>query len=58
MKSMLRLLPRSISTIGHLPPFEVSSNLCRRRKVMSCLLILSLDVDLHPPRMHMLLIGE
>ena len=39
------------SFIGHLPPFEVCSTVSRSRKEMLCLLILSLDVDLHPPRM-------
>jgi len=52
------LLPRSIPTIGHLLPFEVWSNLCRSRKALSCLLIVSLYVDLHPPRIHVLLIDE
>jgi len=58
VKSMVGLLPRSITTIGHLPSFEAWSKLCRSKKVLLSYLILSMDVNLHPPRMCVLLIGE
>ena len=58
VKSMLGLSPRSIPINGHLPLLEVCSSLCRSRKVLLYLLILSLGLDLHPPRMCVLLIGE
>ena len=58
VKSFIGVSPRSTPTIGHLPPFEVCSSLCRSRKVLLCRLILSLDVVLHPPRMCVLLICE
>jgi len=58
VKSSIGLFPRSIPMIGHLPPFEDCSNLCRSRKVLLCLWILSLDVDLHSPRMCVSLIAE
>jgi len=58
VKSFIGVFPRSIPTIVHLPPFEVCSSLCRSRKLMLCRLILGLDVDLHPLRIRVLLIGE
>ena len=58
VKSFIGVSPRSTPTIGHLPPFEVCSSLCRSRKVLLCRFILSLDVDLHPPSKCVLLIGE
>ena len=45
------VFPRSTPTIGHLPPLVVFRSLWRSRKVSLCRFILSLDVDLHPPRM-------
>jgi hypothetical protein len=50
VKSLISVLPRSTPIIGHLPPFVVCRSLWRSRKVLLCRLILSLDVDLHPPK--------
>ena len=58
VKSLVGVFPRSRPIIGHLPPFMVCRSLWSSRKVMLCRLILSLDVDLHPPRMCVLLSGE
>ena len=58
VKSFIGVFPRSTPTIGHLPPFVVCRSSWRRRKVLLCRFILSLAVDLHPPRMCVLLSGE
>jgi len=58
MRSIIGLSPRSTPTIGHLPPLEFCSSFCRSRKVLLCLLILNVYMDLHPQRMCVMLIGE
>ena len=58
VKSLIGVFPRSKPIIGHLPQVVFCRSLCRSRKVLLCLLVLSFDVVLHLPRMSVLLSGE
>ena len=52
------LLPRSSPIMGHRPPFVCWSILCRSRKVLLCLLVLSFAVCLQPPSIWVLFRGD
>ncbi len=58
LKSVVGLLPRSSPIMGHRPPFVFWSSLCRSRKVLLCLLVLSFAVCLQPPSMWVLFRGD
>ena len=49
-KSVTGFFPRSTPMTGHLPPFDFCSRWWTSRKVLLCLLVLSLTVWLQPPR--------
>ena len=57
-KSVIGCLPRSTPMTGQRPPFDFCSSWCRSRKVLLCLLVLSLAVWLHLPRRCVLFKGD
>ena len=57
LKSFMVLFPRSILIIGHLPPLCFSSCSCNSLKVLMCLDVRSLALDLHPTRRRVLVSG-
>ena len=57
LKFVTGLLPRSMSMIGHRPPFVVCSSWCRSKNVLLWRLVLSFAVCLQPPRMRVLFRG-
>ncbi len=58
VKSVTVLCPISAHRIGHQPPFDFRRFWRRSLKVLLCCLILSLAVNLHPPRMCVLVSGD
>ena len=51
VKSVTGLCPKSAQRTGHLPPLDFRRCWRRSLKVLLCLLILSLAVNLQPPSM-------
>ena len=49
LKSFTGLFPRSMLSIGHLPPLCVWKSSCSSFKVLLCLEVLSFAIYLHPP---------
>ena len=58
VKSVTGLCPRFVQRMGHLPPFDFCSCWSRSLNVLLWRLILSLAVNLHPPRMWVLVSGD
>jgi hypothetical protein len=58
LKSVTGLWPRSAHKMGQRPPFDFCRSCSRRQNVLLWRLILSLTVNLQPPRMCVFMSGE
>ncbi len=58
LQSVAGLCPRSAHRMGHLPPFDFCSCWSRSLNILLWRLILSLAVNLQPPRMWMFVSGD